>query len=40
VPGGTRLTVRKLVVNVLVQWAEVDFAGRGGYVVNTEVDIP
>ena len=37
---GTRLTVRRLVVNILVQWAEVEFAGTQGYVVTTDVDMP
>jgi hypothetical protein len=40
VPNGTRLTVKRLVVNVLTQWAEVEFSGREGYVATSDVDMP
>jgi hypothetical protein len=39
-PAGTRLNVRRLVVNVLLQWAEVDYNNQTGYVVLTDLDMP
>jgi hypothetical protein len=40
-PAGTRLAVKRLVVNVLLQWAEVDLGGgQDGYVVTTDIDMP
>ncbi len=40
VPPGTHLPVKRLVVNVLTQWAEVQFGTRDGFVATTDVDIP
>lgn len=40
VPPGTHLPVKRLVVNVLTQWAEVQFGARDGFVSTTDVDIP
>ncbi|CAH2601642.1 conserved protein of unknown function [Rhodovastum atsumiense] len=39
-PGGTRVTVRRLLWKALVQWAEVEApGGRVGYVLTTEIDL-
>ncbi len=40
IPGGTRLTVRRTVVNVLMQWAEVEFGNREGFVSTADIDMP
>ncbi len=39
-PPGTHLNVRRLVVNVLLQWAEVDLNNTTGYVVTTDLSMP
>ena len=38
-PAGTKLVVYRLFWRSLMQWGEVDAAGRHGYVVSTEMDL-
>lgn len=39
VPAGTRLPLRRLVWNMMTQWAEVDLNGKTAYVPTTEIDL-
>ena len=39
VPAGTRLPLRRLVWNLMTQWAEVDLNGKTAYVPTTEIDL-
>ncbi|HEY0420911.1 MAG TPA: hypothetical protein VGC80_15450 [Acetobacteraceae bacterium] len=38
-PQGAHLTVRRLLWNMMIQWAEVESNGRIGYVATTEVEL-
>jgi hypothetical protein len=39
-PPGTRLTVRRLVWNNLILWAEVENGAQSGYVPVTDLELP
>lgn len=39
VPPGTRLGVKRLVWNALLQWVEVDYGDSHGFVVTSDVDL-
>jgi hypothetical protein len=38
-PAGSPVVVRRLVWNMLMQWAEVEVGGRVGYVLTTDIDL-
>ena len=38
-PVGARLTVRRVLWHNLMQWVEVDFDGKSGFVLSTDVDL-
>lgn len=38
-PPGTRLVVRRLLWNMMVQWAEVEMGGLSGYVPTTDLEM-
>ena len=39
VPAGKALVVRRLLWNMMVQWAEIDIAGGGGYIAITDINM-
>lgn len=38
-PGGTRVQVRQVLFNALVQWSEIEVGGLSGFVQSTEIDL-
>ena len=38
-PAGTRLVVRRVLWNMMTQWAEVEMGGLSGYVRTTDLEI-
>ena len=38
-PVGARLTVRRVLWHNLMQWVEVEFDGKSGFVLSTDVDL-
>jgi hypothetical protein len=38
-PVGTRLVVRRVLWHNLMQWVEVEFEGKSGFVLSTDVDL-
>jgi hypothetical protein len=38
-PPGTRLVVRRVLWNMMMQWAEVEMGGLSGYVPTTDLEM-